>query len=193
MDCYIRFDQAQGTVLADASFKSADPGHQSVEITGGIQYQGVPMDLLTIVGLTYRVQYPAAFIKDHTFSWTDDQKKPQSFTMHVNPITDFNFGGDSVSHKKPATLRWNGPPLEKGELMMLIWEQEKTHQTVTVELSAVGKGSELEFPAAKMGELSPGKWTVYLIRKKLSKDNVAGMTITCIAELYSKIKTVTVL
>lgn len=193
MEFYIRYDQAQGTVMADAVVKDAGPGHKTMENPGGINYQSVAMELLPMIGLTYRTQYPANFVKDHTFTWKDEQQKPRIFTMHLNPITDFNFGGDAISNKKSATLKWDGPPLEKGEVMMLIWEQEATHQTVSVELIAVGKGSELEFPATKMSELSPGKWTVYLIRKKLSKENIDGNQITCTGEIYSKIKPVTVL
>jgi len=194
LDCYIRFDEAQGTVMADASFQETTPeANKPVEMPGGVFYQNVAMELLPIQGMTYRKEYPAGFMREHTFRWEEAAGKSASFTMRMNPLKEFGFGGDTVWHDRPATLKWKGPGLEKGEALVLIWEQKNAGKTVSMELITIGNDAAIYFPAAKMAQLSPGNWTVYLVRKKLSKSLVNNTGVTCTAELYSRIKAIRVL
>ncbi len=193
LDCYVRFDEAQGIALANANFQETGASPEPVEMPGGVFYQNVAMELLPVEGKTYHKEYPAAFMGEHTFRWEESPGVPASFTMRMNPLKEFGFGSDTVWHNRPATLKWQGPGLEKGEALVLIWEQQDAGKTVPMELITIGNDASIDFPAAKMAELPPGKWTVYLVRKKLSKGILNNTSITCTAELYSRIKAVRVL
>jgi hypothetical protein len=57
--------------------------------------------------------------------------------------------------------------------------------------TTVGK-PYIDFPAEKLKELTPGKWSVYLVRKKLTKSVVNGYQINGIMEYYTKSSELTV-
>jgi hypothetical protein len=191
LQCYVRLDEQQGVIKVESTMKQGTDAHP-VEIPGGIQFQGKAMDLLPIQGLQYRTSYNAAFVPELKFTWTSTENKLHTLLLSPNPISEFKFASDTLPAKQPATLRWKGPALEKGETMVLIWEQKATGQTVPMEIISQGPEPKIEFPAAKLSEIGPGKWELYLVRKKLIKKDVDGIQTSSIVELYTKSRTITV-
>jgi hypothetical protein len=192
LDCYIRILEAEENVLIQATMKLAPAGSASsgnavpVEVKGGIRYQGGPMTVLPTAGLTYQKAFPGKFIAEHVFSWDDPAKGRLSFTVQMNNIPGFTFSPKILSASKPAALTWDGAGLERGEALTLIWENAKDNLTVPMDLYVQGQFPRVDFPAAKMKELSPGSWTVYIVRKKLVKTDVSGVAAQAVAEFYSK-------
>jgi hypothetical protein len=190
LDCYIRILEAEEDILVQATMKSVENGNLKdavpVEVESGIRYQGGPLSVIPTAGLTYSKTFPGKFVAEHIFSWDDPEKGRLSFTVKMNAISNFSFGTKTVSASKPAAMTWEGGGLEKGEALTLIWENAKDNLTVPMDLYIQGQFPKVDFPAAKMKELTPGQWTLYVVRKKLVKADVSGIAAQAVAEFYSK-------
>ena len=71
-----------------------------------------------------------------------------------------------------------------------MWENPKENLTVPMEFIVQGALSVADLPAAKMKELSPGTWTLYVVRKKLVKFSEDSFDAQAILEFYSKTDTI---
>jgi len=183
--CYARYDETLKLTKAEATLQ--DVGNKTtLEIPGGIRYQSMEMKLTPVYGMSYRYEYPARFVAEQVFDWRDANKNKQVFRMSIDPITTFSLQGNTISQSQPATLTWEGSPLGKGETMVLMWENAKEGTTLPLEVSTSVGVPKIDIPAAKLKDFSPGDWTLYLVRKKLVKDNIAGMPVNGITEFYSK-------
>jgi hypothetical protein len=190
----VRIDEATGAMKATASVSEGDKNSVKTEIPGGIKYQGKEMEAIHLPDISYEMQHSATFTEIQSFSWQDAANKPREFKFKMNQIKSFDFEGDTVvAHDKPTVLRWDGSPLEKGEALVMMWENQRTRETVPVEVYTIGNEARVDLPAAKMSLLSPGKWTLYLVRKKLIKTAVEGTTVVCKAEQYTRLKGIKVL
>jgi hypothetical protein len=185
MFCYIRYDEAAKSVKAEASLQDVDK-KISIEIPGGIRYQGTEMTLTPVYGMTYHHEYSAAFLAEHVFEWRDKKNVKQLFSMNLDPVPEFDLGGKNISVAKGTALVWEGTPLGKGETMVLMWENTTAGLTVPMEVSTSSGRPVIDIPAAKMKDIAPGDWTLYLVRKKLTKTMVADIPVNGILEYYTK-------
>lgn len=199
LDCYVRVLEQEGNILAEATMLSLPPkGSETpansivpIEIPGGIRYQGSPMNTRPNAGLTYTKQYPGGFVPEHIFSWDDSDKVRHNLTLKMNSVTAFSFGSKAVSLSQPARLTWEGGPSERGEVFVLMWENIKGHQTVPMEVIVQGQLPQIDFPVGKLKELTPGEWTLYIVRKKLVKEQTGGISAKAVLEFYSKTQPLT--
>lgn len=191
-DCYVRFLEPEAQIHAEATLQEGDASPRAIQAPGGVVYQGKEMKLLTEPGISYRMNKSGGFDPVHTFSWKDEKGVVRQFEMQLSPIRQFGFGTKSLSHKQPATLRWVGEPLAKGETLVFLWENAALHKTVPMEIINTGGEAAIEFPAAKVAQLDPGQWTYYLVRKKLTKADANGVAASGIIEYYTKSDTVQV-
>jgi hypothetical protein len=190
LECFVRYQEDEQKVSTEATFAQVNDNGQSVpiELKGGIRYQNMPMTLRPVQGLTYARAYPAAFQAEHNFMLEVSPGQPLTFPMTMNAMTDIGFGSPQLPLGKAARFSWHGAPLERGETVVLLWENPATHQTVPMEIYGVGLAF-IELPAAKLAELQPGTWTLYAVRKKLVKANLNGIAASGIMEYYSKTDT----
>jgi hypothetical protein len=166
--CYVRYDEAVKAVKAEASLQ--DPGAKtSLEIPGGIRYQGMEMELAPVYGMTYRYEYTANFLPEHVFEWRDQQNSKQLSRTSLDPINSFFLPGKTIATAQPTAVQ----NTEEG-------------QTVPMEVSTTSGRPQIDIPAVKMKDITPGKWTLYLVRKKLSKNKVADLPVNTILEYYTK-------
>ncbi len=190
LECYIRHDAATGKTKVEASLHDTKT-KVAVEIKNGIKYQKEAMRLSAVAGMSYRYDYAADFIPEHLFEWKSADGKGHTLKLPMNELRNFGFGSEKVSRNKSATLTWDGKPLESGETLVLMWENLKTAETVPVELySTNATSAKVEFPAAKMRDLSAGDWSLYLVRKKMTKQKGAESEGVGVAEYFSKIDTI---
>jgi hypothetical protein len=200
LTCYIRVLEAERRIRAEASMTTVGQGGtvvkdtsiHAVEIPNGINYQGVPMTLIPNEGLTYFKDYPGEFKTDHQFTWQNAAGEGVTFPIKMNNIKNFTFGSKTLSVSKPATFTWEPSGLERGEAMVLMWENPEAHLTVPMELYIQGSNPKIEFPAAKLKELTPGTWTLYVVRKKLTKAQIGPVIAQAVTEFYSKTDTLTI-
>lgn len=190
LDCYVRFLETEGKVRAEATLREGDPNPQPVEPAGGILYQGKAMSLRQTPGKTFKSETSGGFGTNHLFSWKDEKGTAHDFEMQFSPVTAFGFGGKTVSRQKPATFRWEGAPLAKGEVMVFLWENAALRKTVPMEIINTGGTPAIEFPATQLAQLDPGTWTLYLVRKKLVKSESNGLSATGIIEYYTQTDTI---
>lgn len=193
LQCYVRFDASRGQVQADASlYPGPDLLAPPMEMPGGFLYQGTAMKIIPVQGLTYRRTYAAGFVPEHTFGWTDAQGQRQQVSFPMAAMLEFTFGDQPLSRTQPATLRWEGGPLEKGEALVLMWENKALNQTVPMEIVRSSGDASIEFPAAKIAELPPGQWMLYIVRKRLAKASAGSIAAEGVLEYYSKSDTIEV-
>jgi hypothetical protein len=191
--CYVRFDEAQGLAKAEFSMQAGATGGTSIDIPGGVRYQGVDMTPMPVQGLQYRKEFKATFKEDHVFSWEEKNLGPQTLKLQMSPFFNFHFDSDTLDRKQATQLHWEGVPFEKGEALVLIWENEKSGATKSMELYTTKQGNSLDFAAAKLSELEPGDWKLYLVRKKLVKSAANGLFATAILEHYTKVRRIKLL
>jgi hypothetical protein len=186
LSCYVRHDAATLNTKAEATLREGEVKKSEMEIKGGIRYQRAEMRLVPIQGMSYRYEYRAEYLPSHLYEWKNTADETLSFTASMNDLKDFSFEPLPLSRNKPAKLRWQGKALEQGETLVLIWENLKTGETVPLQVYTSFDTKEIEFPAAKMHDLSAGKWSVYVVRKKMTKTQIAHVEATGVAEYYSK-------
>lgn len=195
VDCYVRYLAPEAQLHADFTLREGPPGQTAQNpavVPGGVQYQGIRMNEVRTEGVSYRSDRAGGYSPRHVFSWSDEQNKVRQFSMNLSPVNTFSFGSKTLDRNTPAGFTWEGDPLEKGEVLVFLWETLDRLKTVPMELIATPGQQRIDFPAAKIAELSPGVWTLYLVRKKLTKADVEGVEASGIAEFYSKVDTLTI-
>jgi hypothetical protein len=185
LNCYVRFDAAGRNVKSEVSLYDGTT-KKVMEIPGGISFQATPMKLLPLRGVTYVVEYPAAYTPEQVFEWTNKKGEKGFFKLNVPSIDSFYFDLPVLSVKKPANLEWIGAPLGKGETLVFMWENQAKGLTVPMEVSTTYSKPLIEIPAAKIAEVGPGNWTVYLVRKRLGKSETPEYMVDHNAEYYTK-------
>jgi len=189
-ECYVRYLVPEGQLLAEMTLREGPAGQKAqnaVVVPGGVQYQGIRMNELSSDGVSYQLNRASGYDLQHVFTWMAG--KQRKFDMSLSPITAFSFGSDTLSRETPATFTWEGAPLERGETVVFLWETPDRIQTVPMEVIATPGQQSIEFPAVQVSKLSPGKWTLYLVRKKMTKANLEGTEVTGIAEYYTRMDT----
>ena len=192
LQTYVRYLADTKKLRAEATFLEGSPTPMPVEMPGGTTFQGLPMKIRPIQGLTYQTEYPAEHTPKHQFGWQSADGKRHEFEMEMLPVTRFRFDQEPVSVHTPNTFRWEGGNVENGEVLVFLWENLDTRETVKMEIVQNLAGSEIRFPAVKLAELKLGKWTLYLVRKRLRKALVGTVEVSGITEFYSKTDTVEV-
>jgi hypothetical protein len=195
LKCYVRILETEGEVLAEATMQQSDatkPVMQPVEVAGGIRYQGTGMGIKPQYGLTYRSQFKGRYSPEHVFSWDDAKGNRYTFKTNMFDVNKYTFGKKTLSRKQRAVLSWEGQPINTGESLVLLWENQKENLTVPMEIYGAQPTPGIEFPAAKIAELNPGTWTLYLVRKRLIKENINGVPAEAILEFYSQTDTLNI-
>lgn len=187
LDCYVRYLVPEAQIHAEAILRQGDSDTSllPMQAPNGVLYQGKEMELLTMPNIRYRLDLPGKFMPQHSFAWEDEKGRQHKFEMRISPIQDFGFGTKTLSRQQPATFRWEGEPLQKGETMVFLWENTALRKTAPMEIVNIGSAPVVEFPAAKLSQLPPGEWTLYLVRKKLTNATVNGVEVSGIIEYYT--------
>lgn len=192
---YVRYLAPEGQLLAEATVKEQQPGKagmQAIEIPGGIRYRDVLMPAVRLQGSSYQMEQSAGYSSTHIFTWKDEQNSNCTFELELPAITAFSFDSAPLSRQKPASLRWEGAPLQQGESLVFMWENAAEQSTVPMEVSGSGGMDRIDFPAAQLSKLTPGEWTLYLVRRKSAKTEVNGFAVKGLAEYFTRVDTIQV-
>jgi hypothetical protein len=191
LSCYMRYDAAGRKTKAEASLRDGAT-QKTIDFPNGISYQSTPMKAYPVRGITYAAEYAANFTPEPYFEWKDKAGKPTQYTLQAPSIDSFYFAATPLSVKTANQLRWIGQPLIKGETLVFMWENLKSGETRPMEVSSSLGVSLIEFPAAKIAELGPGEWSLYMVRKRLAKAETGNYLVECISEYYTKPTIVTI-
>lgn len=185
LNLYMRFDAKGQKIKAEATLRNASTG-QPVEMPGGIYFQSTAMKALPVMGITYSLEYSSAFTPEPAFKWKNEKGEPVQFTFKAPSIDSFSFQSDQLSLQESGRLQWAGEALGRGETIVFIWENTADGRTVPMEVSTTIGLPLIEVPAAKLNELGPGQWSLYLVRKRPVKAEIGGYKIECRAEYYTQ-------
>ncbi len=192
LDCYIRILETENQVLAQASLRNeAATPPAPVEMSGGFRFQGMPMKLQPVQGLTYQVSYAGGLVPKYSFEWQEADARHQ-FEVPMAGVGKFGFDTPTLSRRQATRLRWEGGGLQKGESLVCMWENAALGKTLPMEMITTASIPEIALPAVKISALDPGQWTLYLVRKRLEKATVNGISATAIVEFYSQTDTIMV-
>jgi hypothetical protein len=185
LTCYVRFDAAGRKVKAEASLHDGAT-KQVIELPGGIRFQTTEMKILPVRGITYTAEYAAAYTPEQVFDWKNKKGERGQFKLNLPRIDSFFFDTKVLSVKKPANLRWIGKALDKNETLVFIWENAASGTTVPMEVSTTLGEPLIEIPAAKLAQLGAGDWTLYLVRKRIERSELADFKVESTGEYYTK-------
>jgi len=194
LSTYVRYLADVKRLRAEASYAEGAPNPQPVEMVNGFRFQGQAMKLKATQNATYQLEQMAAeYPPKFTFDWSDARGTAHQFDLAMAPLIQFGFLKEPLSIHEANTFQWTGGSLENGEVFVFLWENIETGENVKMEIFQNSVKPEIKFPAAKLAELKPGNWKLYLVRKKLTKGNVDGIDISGVTEFYSKTDTIQVL
>lgn len=185
LNCYVRYDDPTGTVKAEAILNDLE-SKKPVEIKGGIRYQGDDMKLLPAYGMTYQFDQPTRFLGEHVFEWKGAKDASNQFKMGIEPIKSFALALNPLVRNQLNTLTWEGAPMGKGETLVMMWENTEAGLTVPFEVATTSGQPLIDIPGEKLKEITAGNWTLYLVRKKLTKSTIGGIQVNGIMEYYTK-------
>lgn len=185
LNCYVRFDAAAKKVKAEAIYHDGVT-KKIIEMPGGFRFQSTEMKLLPVRGITYMTEFPAKFSAEQIFDWKNKKGEKSQFSLNLPEIDSFYFSEKTLSVQVPAQLHWLGKPLGKGETIVFIWEDKEHEKTVPMEVSTTLGAPLIEIPAAKLAEVGPGDWILYLVRKRKEKTEIEDCFVESTAEYYTK-------
>jgi hypothetical protein len=191
LQCYVRFDAAGRNTKAEATLRDG-VSKQVIDIPGGIKFQATAMKPLPVQGITYALEFPAAYTKTVDFEWVNAHQKKGLFQLETPSIDSFFFDSKELRVKNSAYLQWLGAPLSPAESMVFIWEKTDGSITVPMEVSTTLGKPLIEIPASKIGQLGAGNWNLYLVRKRAGKADNPDYAIEYAAEFYTKTQRITI-
>jgi len=185
LNCYVRFDAVSQKVKAEATLYDGTT-KRVIEMPGGIRFQSTEMKVLSVRGITYSTEYAAKYAQEQVFGWKNKNGVLGQFKLNLPAVDSFFFEPKVLSIKTSANLHWLGKPLSKNETLVFIWEDTKEGKTVPMEVSTTLNEPLIELPAAKIANLGPGDWSLYLVRKRMEKSEIADYFVESTGEYYTK-------
>lgn len=184
---YLRYLTEEGLLHAEATFveKAAD-----TEAPAPVELPQPPKltdDLLKWRAQNgqYTLDEPSGYPASKQLKWRTGDQKDHNLTINMPSIFSFGFGPDAMSSNKPARFEWQGGAFEKGESFVFMWDNTQSRETVPMEIVGAPGATFIDFPAAQMSRLSPGKWSLYLVRKKLQMGRVDDIPYEVITEFFT--------
>jgi len=191
LHCYVRYLEPEAQLRAEAIYREGD-SLRPAELPGGIRFGGSSMEHIPVQGNMYLINRNTAYEPKHSFEWTFGENQRGAFEIEMPALRQFGFRDSVIKRSQPNQMRWDGPPLSPEETLVFIWEQPGGAAPIRMEVGTSGQLSLAEFPAAKLAELSPGAWTLYLVRRKSVRDTLAGMPVQGVIEYFTHSDTILV-
>lgn len=194
LQLYVRFLAPETRIRVEATLEETANGMtaQKVEIPGGIRYNDYPLNVVNMQGPQYIFERTWDYTPDHNFIWKTPDGQVRKFTARIPAFDAAHFEVKSLRRDAPARFSWNGAPLGKGEALTFIWEKLGAGKTAKMDIVNVSALPVVEFPAAKIAELEPGRWSLYVVRRRLQKSNLEGLPVSAIFEYFSQTDTILV-
>jgi hypothetical protein len=194
LQLYARYlaPEAQIRVEAALETREGSAAPKKTAIPGGIRYNDYPLTEINAPGPLYLFQRAWEYTPDHVFSWRTPEGQTRKFEARVPAFDSLQFDQAVLRRDAPARFAWRGEPLGRGEALTFIWEKIDGGKTAKMEIVSVGPETAVEFPAAKIAELEPGRWALYVIRRQLLKSEADGLPVSAIFEYYSQADTIQV-
>lgn len=186
---FVRYLQAEQELKAHASFYEGDTIKTAVpkSFAGGATFQGQSMEARNLPGGTIRYIYEqlGSYADTFQFSFKDDFGQSRGIPVAMTPIDSFAVQGGQASRSTGMGLYARGGQLSRGESMVLLFSDEN-QKASTILLTGPSAGEAYRIPAAKVETLSPGKNTLYLVKKKRTVEKGDSLSILADIEFYTR-------
>ncbi len=185
---FVRYLQAEQEIKAHASFFEGDTIQSAAPkaFAGEVTFQGNSMEARSLPGGTIRYTFEQLgdYADAFQFRFRDDSGQGREIAAAMAPIDSFAISGGKASRSSGMTLYATGGKLNPGESMVLLFSDEND-KAYTIMLSGPSAGEEYRIPAAKVETLSPGKHTLYLVKKKRAAEKGDSLSILTEIEFYT--------
>lgn len=185
LQCYVRYDASGKKIKAEASLLDAVT-RVALDVPKGLRFQATEMRALPVRGITYSLEFPAAYVQNPVFERKNEQGVAERYPVHVPSIDSFFFDTKVLSVQTATFMKWVGTPLEKNETLVFIWENTEQGRTIPMEVSTTLGKPLIEIPAAKLAQIGPGNWSLYLVRKRREKTETLDLVVEKNTEYYTK-------
>lgn len=174
---------------AHASFFEGDTIQTAAPkaFAGGAAFEGNDMEPRNLPGGTIRYTFEqggSAYADTFQFTFKDDYGLERKIPVAMAPIDSFAVEGALASRSGGMSFYARGGKLERGESMILLFNDEN-NKASTIMLTGPSAGEEYRIPAAKVETLSPGKNTLYLVKKKRIAERGDSLSILADIEFYT--------
>ncbi len=186
---FVRYLQAEKELKAHASFFEGDTIETAVAkaFAGGATFQGNDMEARNLPGGTTRYTFEkrgGEYADTFRFSFKDDLGQQREISVAMAPIDTFSVRDGLASRSTGMHLYARGGKLSRGESMVLLFNDED-NKASTIMLTGPSAGEEYRIPAAKVENLSPGKNTLYLVKKKRVAEKGDSLSTLSDIEFYT--------
>ena len=186
---FVRYLQAEKELKAHVSFYEGDTVKTAVpkSFAGGATFQGHSMEARNLPGGTIRYIYEqlGTYADTFQFRFKDDFGQNRIIPVAMTPIDSFAVQGGQASRSAGMSLFARGGQLNQGESMVLLFSDED-QKASTIMLTGPSAGEEYRIPAAKVETLSPGKNTLYLVKKKRTAEKGDSLSVLADIEFYTR-------
>lgn len=190
---FVRYLQTERELKAHASFFEGDSIQAAVPkaFAEGATFQGKGMNTRNLPGGTVRYTFEQRdnYADTFQFSFKDDLGIRRNIPVAMAPIDSFSVRDEQISKSKGMALYARGGRLAKGESMVLFFS-DQDNKASTILLTGPSAGEEYRIPAAKVETFSPGRYELYLVKKK--REVVKGDTISTMADIEYYTNTINV-
>lgn len=188
IDVYWRYLVENGQGHVETTFfeqKTPEAKPAPVQLPKPPSFMKDVMRLRPVQGLAYTLDKSSGFETNAFLSWSDQQGVAHSIPLKMEELYKINFNPARLSHQTPSRFQWTGAPLGSSETLLFMWENAQTRETLPMEIIGAPGSTGIDFPAAQIAKLSPGKWTVYAVRKQMERGEVDGTGYEAITEYFT--------
>lgn len=188
-DYYVRYLETERQIKAHAAFYEGDSVRTArpLQFTSSVLFQGDPMNPRNLPPNTIRYIYngtgdyaPTGF----TFQYQDLAGKNQKQVLQMTPISDFSVTAEA-SRSKGLTLNIQSAPFQENESLILFFTNLSNNKAYSLEYKGLIDLPLIIAPSELEG-ITPGKQSLYLVKKQSNSLKAANMDITTTVEFYSK-------
>lgn len=187
-DYFVRYLESERQLKAHAAFNEGDTLQNARPITfpRGVFVQGNGMEARHLQANTIRYTYngTADYAKDgFIFNYEDLNNKNQQDTLQMAAVEGFSVQG--TASLQGITLAIKSMPLQTNESLILLFFNEK-NEAFSTEFKGPLDLTELTIPAAQLTGITPGKHSLYLVKKQNNLFKQNNINVTTAIEFYSK-------
>lgn len=186
---YVRYLQEERQIKAHVAFFEGDslPTARPVQFQGDVIFQGQPMQPRQLPPRTIRYLYNGVgdyALNSFIFQYQDNSGKTRQQMLQMAPIESFSVNIEA-SRSRGMELTVQTAPFQTDESLVLFFTNLTDHQSYTIEYKGLIDNPLLITPQ-EMGNITPGKYLLYLIKRQRMTNRSERTEITTEIEFYSK-------
>ncbi len=185
---YLRFDDTEGKVTAEAVFFKGDTIKNAIPFApdNGVFFDGGAMEQKELINrIAFRSERTTDSKPYFEFKFKNAEKKEEKFDLKVPFISKFNIENNRISIDSGFLLKWEGNPLNKSENLVLFLSDSKNVDK-NIQINGPTSNSSVKIDASKLTGITIGEGTIYLVRKYSNEEIIGDLRRSSQSEFYTK-------